>query len=146
MKKVVSILLLAFAAIQFVFAGDVITKDAKRLPAEARNFISRYFSKSPISHIKIESEILQGKTYEVLLTDRTVIEFDKKGKWVEVDCKRNPVPAVLVPVFAREYVKANFPNTVINKVERKHGGIEVELSNDYSLKFNKKGELVDIDD
>ena len=50
MKKVVSILLLAFAAIQFVFAGDIITKDAKRLPAEARNFIDRKSTRLNSSH------------------------------------------------------------------------------------------------
>ena len=85
MKKVLSILVLALVAVQFAFAGDVITQDAKQLPLTARNFINQYFSKPHISHIKIESEILQTKKYEVLLTDRTEIDFDKKGNWLEVD-------------------------------------------------------------
>ena len=80
MKKVLSILVLALVAVQFAFAGDVITQDTKQLPLTARNFINQYFSKPHISHIKIESEILQTKKYEVLLTDRTEIDFDKKGK------------------------------------------------------------------
>ena len=67
MKKVLSILVLALVAVQFAFAGDVITQDAKQLPLTARNFINQYFSKPHISHIKIESEILQTKKYEVLL-------------------------------------------------------------------------------
>ena len=40
MKKILSILVLAIVAVQFAFAGDVITKDAKELPLNARNFIS----------------------------------------------------------------------------------------------------------
>lgn len=32
MKKVLSILVLAIVAVQFAFAGDVITKDVKELP------------------------------------------------------------------------------------------------------------------
>ena len=59
MKKVLSILVLALVAVQFAFAGDVITQDTKQLPLTARNFINQYFSKPHISHIKIESEILQ---------------------------------------------------------------------------------------
>lgn len=51
MKKVLSILVLALVAVQFAFAGDVITQDTKQLPLTARNFINQYFSKPHISHI-----------------------------------------------------------------------------------------------
>ena len=146
MKKVLSILVMAIVAVQFAFAGDVITQDAKQLPLPARNFINQYFSKPQISHIKIESEILQTKKYEVLLTDRTEIDFDKKGNWLEVDCTKAAVPAALVPASVKEYVKTNFPREIITKIERGRSGVEVELSNDYSLKFNKKGKFVSMDD
>lgn len=145
MKKVLSILVFTLVAIQFAFAGDVITKDEKQLPLAARNFINQYFSEPHISYIKIDSEFL-SKTYEVILTNRTEIEFDRKGNWMEVDCKKNAVPANLVPVNIKDYVKANFPNQIITKLERKSVGLEVELANDFSLQFNKKGVLIDIDD
>ena len=141
MKKVLSIFILALVAVQFAFAGDVITQDAKLLPLTARNFINQYFSKPHISHIKIESEILQTKKYEVLLTDRTEIDFDKKGNWLEVDCKKSAVPEALIPAPVKEYVKTNFPREIITKIERGRTGMEVELNNDYSLKFNKKENL-----
>lgn len=51
MKKVLSILVLALVAVQFAFAGDVITQDTKQLPLTARNFINQYFSKPHISHV-----------------------------------------------------------------------------------------------
>ena len=146
MKKVLSILVLALVAVQFAFAGDVITQDTKQLPLTARNFINQYFSKPHISHIKIESEILQTKKYEVLLTDRTEKDFDKKGNWLEVDCKKSAVPEALIPVPVKEYVKANFPREIITKIERGRTGVEIELGNDYSLKFNKKGKFVSMDD
>ena len=107
---------------------------------------NQYFSKPHISHIKIESEILQTKKYEVLLTDRTEIDFDKKGNWLEVDCKKSAVPEALIPVPVKEYVKANFPREIITKIERGRTGVEIELGNDYSLKFNKKGKFVSMDD
>ena len=146
MKKFLSVLLLALVAVQFAFAGDVITEDAKQLPLTARNFINQYFSKPQISHIKIESEILQTKKYEVILTDRTEIDFDSKGNWIEVDCQKSAVPAALVSVPVKDYVKKNFPGEIITKIERGRSGVEVELSNDYSLKFNKKGKFVSMDD
>lgn len=144
MKKFLSILVLAIVAVQFAFAGDVVTHDSKQLPLTARNFISQYFSKPHISYIKIDNEFL-SKKYEVILTDRTEIEFDKQGNWTEVDCKKAAVPAALVPAAVKNYVKTNFPQQIITKIERKNG-VEVELGNDFSLKFNKKGQFVGMDD
>lgn len=146
MKKVLSILVLALVAVQFAFAGDVITQDAKQLPLTARNFIHQYFSEPQISHIKIDTGLLGSKKYEVLLTDRTEIDFDSNGNWTEVDCKKAAVPGALIPVPVKEYVKTNFPREVINKIERGRSGVEVELGNDYSLRFNSKGQFVSMDD
>ena len=43
MKKVLSILVLALVAVQFAFAGDVITQDTKQLPLTARKFYQPVF-------------------------------------------------------------------------------------------------------
>mgnify|MGYP000559124055 FL=1 len=56
-----------------------------------------------------------------------------------MDCKKSAVPEALIPVPVKEYVKANFPREIITKIERGRTGVEIELGNDYSLKFNKKG-------
>ncbi len=146
MKKVLSVLVLALAAVQFAFAGDVITQDTKRLPMAARNFINQYFAKQQVSRIKIETGMLGSKKYEVSLANRTEIDFDGNGNWTKVDCDKTAVPEALVPVSVREYVKTNFPQEVIVKIERERSGMEVELGNDYSLKFNSKGKFVSMDD
>ncbi len=112
MKKVLVVFAAIFACIQFSMAGDVITQDVMQLPLTARNFINRYFTNPQVSYIKIESEILQSKKYEVTLSDRTELEFDSKGNWLEVDCKKTAVPAALVPNFAKKYVEANFPGQI----------------------------------
>lgn len=146
MKKVLSILVLALVAVQFAIAGEVITRDANQLPLNARNFINQYFSKPQISRIKIETNVLGSKKYEVLLTDRTEIDFDSNGNWTEVDCQKAAVPGALVPASVKEYVKTNFPHEIITKIDRGRSGVEVELANDYSLKFNSKGKFVKMDD
>ena len=57
MKKVLSILVLALVAVQFAFAGDVITQDTKQLPLTARNFYQPVFLETAHFHTsKIESE------------------------------------------------------------------------------------------
>ena len=146
MKNVLSVLLLTFLIFQTACAGDVITHDTKKLPEAARTFISTYFPKAQVSHIKIESELFQTKKYEVLLTDRTEIDFNRDGKWMEVDCDDAPVPQGLIPAYVTAYLKENFPDAYVTKIEWERREVEVDLSNDWSLTFNTKGELMDIDD
>lgn len=136
---------MAFLTIQATFAGDVITQDAKQLPLVARNFINRHFTRPQISYIKIDSEFL-SKKYEVVLSDRTKIEFNGDGEWEEVDGKRNNIPTTIIPAHIKQYVEANYPGVSFTKIERDRGEVEVELTNRLSLTFNKKGQLIDIDD
>lgn len=145
MKKFLALLFMAFLTIQATFAGDVITQDAKQLPLVARNFINRHFTRPQISYIKIDSEFL-SKKYEVVLSDRTKIEFNGDGEWEEVDGKRNNIPTAIIPAHIKQYVEANYPGVSFTKIERDRGEVEVELTNRLSLTFNKKGQLIDIDD
>lgn len=145
MKKFLALLFMAFLTIQATFAGDVITQDAKQLPLVARNFINRHFTRPQFSYIKIDSEFL-SKKYEVVLSDRTKIEFNGDGEWEEVDGKRNNIPTTIIPAHIKQYVEANYPGVSFTKIERDRGEVEVELTNRLSLTFNKKGQLIDIDD
>lgn len=145
MKKLLSLLVLALVAVQIAVAGDVITQDPNQLPPAARTFLKQYFGESQISHIKIETEFL-NKKYEVLMTDLVEVEFDSKGNWTDVKCKRSRVPDELIPAYAKEYVQKNFPQATVVKLERDRGELEVDLNNGLSLTFNKRGQLIDIDD
>jgi hypothetical protein len=147
MKRLLMTLLVALTTVTFASAqmGDVITQDVNRLPVMARTFINQYFADAKVSYIKIDKEILSTH-YEVLLTNRAEIEFDGKGNWTEVDCKVVPVPSTLVPDYIHAYVKANFPQEFITKVERNRWGTEVELRNDISFRFNRSGQMVEADD
>lgn len=145
MKKIFAFLVMALLTIQFSVAGDVITMDSKDLPAAAQTFIKQYFGDKKISYIKVESELF-SKTYEVVMTDRTKIEFDGKGSWEEVDCKRAALLQGLVPSYAKQMIETQYPGMTCTKIERDRGEVEVGLSNGLSLTFNKKGQLIDIDD
>lgn len=122
---------------------SIITAD--RLPDAARSFINGYFAENTISYIK-KDRGLANISYEVVLQDGTEIEFDKSGNWDSIDCKRNAVPAGLVPDAISEYVQVNFPGQLIVKIDREAFGYEIELSSDLELKFDKNGKMLEIDD
>lgn len=139
-------MLLSFAVMQFANADGIVTYDIKRLPAEARDFIGQHFPSTQISYIKIEKDFWGIKKYEVLLTDRTEIEFTGEGIWTEIECDGTFIPTILVPGYILSYIKTNFPDNNIIKIERKSKETEIELENGFSLTFNRKGELIDFDD
>ena len=125
------------------FANDRLIP-AEQLPAAAKTFIQKTFPGQAISYAKIDFD--GRKKYEVRLSNGTEVEFDKNGTWDKVDCNVTAVPANLVPANIANYVKSNFPGAKIVKIDKERYGYEIELSNDLELKFNKSGQLFNIDD
>ena len=144
MKKMIAFLLMMVVAVQFGIARDVITMNPKELPAAAQTFLKQHFENRQISYIKVESEFL-SKKYEVVMTDRTKIEFDGDGEWEEVECKYTTVPAAIVPQGIRDFVaQKSMPG--IRKIERNTYVWEVELQNGIELTFDKNFQLIGYDD
>lgn len=114
-----------------------------RLPDKARTFISEYFGSSDIASVKKEQFPTE---YEVVFRSGAKAEFDADGEWMEVDCRSEAVPSVIVPQPIREYVNEKYPNQKIVGVSRDRRGYDVELSNGYELGFDRKFRLVDFDD
>ena len=147
MKK--SVLFLAALVCMMVqtvstFANDRIIP-AEQLPSAAKNFILKNFPGQAVSFAKIDKDF--GKTtYEVHLNNGVELEFDKSGTWDKVDCNYSAVPANLVPAAIANYVKTHFAGATIVKIDKERYGYDVELSNELDLKFNKQGQLVNIDD
>ena len=118
---------------------------AEKLPEATRTFISQYFSGLDIvtAYKDRDDGVI---SYDVRLSDGTEIDFDRDGEWLEVDCDEAPVPLGVIPSYVSEYLKAHYPDAYVTKIERKRREVEVDLSNDWSLTFNTKGELIGIDD
>lgn len=147
MKSFVKILVAIaafFATSTFVSCRDVIITPDK-LPAAAQAFIKEYFPDNAISFAKKDVEVSKT-TYEVTLMDGTEINFNSKGEWDKIECRRAPVPATLVPAPIAEYVQASFPGQIITKIDKERYGYDIELGNDLELKFSKNGRLMNIDD
>ena len=140
MKKIMFLLAMAFVAVNFAFAGDVITKDMDKLPMAARDFINHHFNKLGVSYIKVEKDGSRIKQYEVKLSDNTEIDFDSVGNWEEVDAHKGRVPDSILPLFVTNYMKANnFTKEFVTKIERNRKGYEVDLNNGVTFKFDTQG-------
>lgn len=111
------------------------------LPEAAKTFVSTNFPGKKIIYAEKD-----WNSYECRLDDGTKIEFTKKGNWDKVDCHMQAVPVAIIPEAIQKYVKANFPDCTITKIDKERFGYEIELSNDLDLKFSYQGALLGMDD
>lgn len=127
-------------------AKDVITQDINVLPQPAQAFIQNYFGNLQVDWIKVDKGFLEKTDYEVLFIDGTRIDFDHKGEWKDIDVRANVIPQSLIPDYVQSALAGRYDAHRVVSIERDRKGYEIEMSNGLSLKFNKKGELVEIDD
>ena len=113
------------------------------------NFVHTYFPDT-----EIVASIKDGFDYDVTLSDYTQISFDGNllGKldWDEVDCRHanmnTTVPAALVPVEINNLVNRLHGGQSIMKIAKDNRGWDIELTNGIELEFDKRFNLVDMDD
>ena len=110
------------------------------------NFVQQYFPQATVQMVMPDEDDI-----DVVLNDYTKIEFRLNHEWKKVDCEHSTtftsVPATLVPEQITAYVNANFPNTMIKKLEKKFmGGWEIELSNGLEVKFTSNFRVLEVDD
>ena len=145
MKKIIIIALAVFSFGILTANADndrLIVKES--LPKKAQLFIDSNFKNSKITYVKDERDFLE-RSYEVLFADGTKVEFDRNGEWKEVDCRRSSVPTAIVPAKILNYVNNSYPGVKVIQIERDRIDYEVKLSNNLELTFNKKFNIIDID-
>lgn len=145
MKKI----LFVFAAMM-MFAGMASADNDRivpyeKLPAKAQEFVKKYFPSEKVSYVKEEADFME-LSYEVVFAQGTKVEFTGQGEWKEVDCRYSTLNEDLVPEQIRSYVRQNFPDTKLVKIEKGYRDYEVKLTNRLELTFDLNFNLVDIDD
>lgn len=146
MKKfvIVALALFSFGIIAANADNDrLIAKE--NLPKTSQQFIDRYFGDVKITYVKEERDFLE-RTFEVMFADGTKVEFTRNGEWKEVDCRHSSVPSPIVPIQIMKYVKENYPDVKVMQIERDKIDYELKLSNRLELTFDKKFNIIDIDD
>lgn len=134
------------AGLAFGFSANAqktpIAKSA--LPVDAQTFLKTHFTGQEPTYI-IEDKETFSKDYKVQFANNIEVEFDRKGNWEEVDGNHTVIPVSIIPKTIATYVKTNFPNTTITKIDKGTWGYEVNLSNGLELEFNSKGSFLRID-
>lgn len=143
--RCLALLVCAFAVCLFVKADNDKVISLSQLPATAQQIIKKNFAGKNVALVKMESGLL-NKSYEVIFSNGDNIEFDNKGNWTEISCKSSQVPASLIPSAIKNYVTQNYPDATVKSIEKDRGEYEVKLSNRLEITFNKKFQVVDIDD
>lgn len=141
-----SILALLLLSLTVVFAcNDKVSTDIGVLPQQSRQFLSTHFAGIPVSHIQIDKDFLVVDSYDVILTDGTNVELNRKGEWKEVKRHNAAIPTAIIPAFIRKYVKQHYPTAKVLAISRDRRDYEVDLDNRLELKFDLKGNLIEID-
>ena len=144
MKTWITLIVCLFTLIGVAKADEDKPIQPNELPRKAQEFIQQHFAKHSISYAKVENDFWD-KTYDVIFVNGNKIEFDKNGKWENVDCKYSEVPTAIIPKQIIEYVKKQHPQAKILQIERNNRGYEVELNNKLEIKFNHNFQVIGID-
>lgn len=117
----------------------------EQLPVNAQTIITQNFVRENILFVAIDSEIFSTE-YEVKFNDGKELKFNGSGELIKVDCKYEPVPETLVPAEVLTQVRSSYPNAFIKEWKLDDGRWKAELNNGLELIFNKRYQLVGIDD
>lgn len=142
MKKVKVLITAIFTLLAVtVFADNEKPIQKHQLPKVSQEFINKYFKDFEISFCTKDYD-----SYDVKFTNGYEIEFNTKGEWKEVDCRKDAIPAAIIPVQVSKYVKQHYAKNYVTKINRDFNKFEVELNNGLDLEIDKNGKLREIDD
>jgi len=109
------------------------------MPSGARSLLSKF--RSPFHHaVKEESDNITF--YNITLNDNTEIKFADNGSLTIVDGKGKPIPYKFLNKPIVEYVKTNYTNDSITRIEMCDSECRLALSNGKALKFDNNGQLI----
>ena len=143
MKKTLFLLLL-IAQATISCADDDTPIQVTQLPQTAQQFIQQYFAEKEVALAKQENDFL-SKSYKVIFTDGTNMEFDRKGNWTEIECKTSIVPIEIIPEGIVSYVESKYPGMDIIEIEKDNKTYEIKMSNYIELEFDSNFNLIDLD-
>ena len=127
------------------FADNDQPISVEQLPQNAQHLLKTDFADFKVVFAEMENRAL-NKSYEVKFANGGSIEFNKKGEWIEIDCKNKAVPKKFIPQPILKHVKKTWADTKIVKIEKDRKHYEVELSSGLEVTFDKNFKVIDIDD
>lgn len=143
MKKVIISLSMLLGGVYNLSAQVKEKIDASNIPAEIHIFVQKHFPNTEIKKAYLDAEDVNNINYDIILKNKTELEFDKKFRLQEIESKKG-VTLALIPKDIVKYVSENYPGQII--VEWSHDKEdkeqEVTLKNKTELKFNSRGKFI----
>ncbi|MBO5137499.1 MAG: PepSY-like domain-containing protein [Spirochaetaceae bacterium] len=137
MKKLFAIGLLATT---LLFGASADSSDSTNsLPQAALDFLEASFPGLTVASVESDRN-----EFEVMLSNNTEVDFDRKGNWEAVKSLIS-VPANLLPSRATNYLISLYPETNILEIENNANSYEVKLANNWEIVFAKDGSFVSKD-
>jgi len=111
-----------------------------QLPQSAQTLVKTHFADKVPLVITADYD-----DYEILFESGEKIEFSRKGEWKDIECKTSAVPVALIPEQIKASIAKSFSAATIVCISRDRRGYEVELNNGLDVEFNKKFQVIEID-
>ena len=96
MKKMILTIACVFSFVAIIKADNYQPITRNQLPQKAQTFLSTHFADAKTSLLRRELDVTE-LNYDVIFTDGSKVEFDRKGNWTEIDCLTHPLPLGIVP-------------------------------------------------
>src|SRR5690606_16969400 len=111
---------------------------------EILNYVKQHFPNASITGIIKEQENKKDR-FEVVLSDRTKLEFNEVKQVIAIDGGNNRLPDSVIPVKILVYVATNYPNQFITEWELEKDRQQVEITDGTDLEFDMEGNFLRID-
>ncbi len=112
-----------------------------QLPQQAQTLLKQHFANKVPLIVTMDWD-----DYTIVYDSGEKVEFDKQGKWKEIDCRTSSVPTALIPEQIKSHIRATFPGTTIINLDRNRRGYEVKLNNGLEVEYSPSFQVIDIDD
>ena len=112
-----------------------------QLPQQAQTLLKQHFANKVPLIVTMDWD-----DYTIVYETGEKVEFDKQGKWKEIDCRTSSVPSALIPEQIKSHIRATFPGTTIIDLDRNRRGYEVKLNNGLEVEYSPSFQVIDIDD
>lgn len=117
------------------------TTDKDELPKQAEDFLNAHFTEQKVKNVHHKkSPVASGTFFEVELSDRTEVDFDKEGNWKEISNDRDiELPTSMLPDAIQKYLDTHYATIGVISIDKDENGYELELINDVDLSFDLSG-------
>ena len=138
-KNIITSLLIASS----FFATAQQKQQVKKLPAESTTFLDANFKGIQIQEMHKQKEGTSFK-YEVTLVNGAEIEFNSRGRWIELESETASLPTTMLQSSVGAYIKKTYPNAKVTEVKKGIRFNFVEINNETMLQFDTEGNFYKI--